>query len=114
MKPFLSFFAIFVLFQSLMLGSLVKLELPAVYKDKWEETRFNSQEPIDIFLRPDQGNKLQNFQNRNHWLLYQFSNAYACKNNVTSPALADIPYKASNRHYYSAIPVFIFTGALRL
>lgn len=114
MKPFLSFCAIFVLFQSLLLGSLLKLELPAVYQDKWEETRFNSQEPIDIFLRPDQGNKSQNVQNRNHWFPYQFNSEIQSKSIATSPTLAEIPFKTTDRYYYSSIPVFIFNGALRL
>jgi hypothetical protein len=114
MKPFLSFCAIFVLFQSLMFGSLVKLELPAVYQDKWEETRFNSQDPLDIFLRPDQGSKVQNLQNRNHWFPYQFNNAINNRCIATSPSLAEIPCKAIGRHSYTSIPVFIFNGAMRL
>jgi len=97
-----------------MLGRLVKLELPAVYQDKWEETGFNSQEPLDIFLRPEQGNKLQNLQNRNHWFSYQFSNAFANKNSVTSLMLAEIPFKSINRYHYSSIPVFKFNGVFRL
>jgi hypothetical protein len=97
-----------------MFGSLVKLELPAVYQDKWEEARFNSQEPLDIFIRPEQGNKLQNLQSRNHWFPYQFSNAFTNKNIVTSPALEEIPFKSIDRHYYSSIPVFIFNGVFRL
>jgi len=114
MKSFLSVCAVFVLFQSLMFGSLVKLELPAVYQDKWDETRINTQEPIDIFLRPEQGNNLQNLQNRNHWFPYQFNNAFTNKCVSTSPAVAEIHFKSINRHSYSSIPVFIFTGALRL
>jgi hypothetical protein len=97
-----------------MFGSLVKLELPAVYQDKWDETRFNSQEPLDIFLRPDQGNKLQNLQNRNHWFPYQFNTAINNKYITTSPAISAIPFRSINRHYYSSIPAFIFNGVLRL
>lgn len=114
MKPFLSLCAILVLFQSLIFGSLVKMELPAVYQDKWGEARINNQGPIDLFLRPDQGNKLQNIQNRNHWFPYQFNIAFTNKYISTSPAVAEIPFKSINRHDYSSIPVFIFTGALRL
>jgi hypothetical protein len=114
MKPVLSLFAIFVLFQSLMFGNLVKLELPALYQDKWEVTRFNTQEPIDIFLRPEQGNKLLNIQNRNHWFSYQFSTGISGKNLGIPPILAEIPYRVTSRQYYSSVPVFIYTGALRL
>ncbi|MDO9257597.1 MAG: hypothetical protein Q7U54_18915, partial [Bacteroidales bacterium] len=103
MKPFLSFCAIFVLFQSLMFGNLVKLELPAVYQDKWEEACFNSQNPLDIFLRPDQRSKLQNFQNRNHWFPYQFNTAIKSKYISTSPTLSEIPFKSIDRHYYTSI-----------
>jgi hypothetical protein len=114
MKSFLSLCAILILFQSLMLGSLVKLKLPAVYPDKWSELRINTQEPIDIFLRPEQGNKLQNLQSRNHWFPYQLNTAINGKNITSSPAFSEIPFKSINRHNYSSIPVFIFNGALRL
>jgi len=113
MKPLLSFCAIFVLFQSLMFGSLVKLELPALNKDKWEETRFNSPDLLDIFLRPEQGNKLQNLQNRNHWFPYQFSNAFT-KKNISVIVVTELPFKRINRHYYSSIAVFLLNSALRL
>jgi hypothetical protein len=114
MKQFLSFFVILILFQSLIFGSLVKMELPAVYQDKWGETHINNQDPVDLFLRPNQGNKLQNIQNRNHWFPYQFNCAFINKHISTSPAVAKIPFKSLNRHDYSSIPVFKFTGALRL
>jgi hypothetical protein len=114
MKPFISFYAIFVLFQSLMLGSLVKLELPAVYQVKWEETRFNSQEPLDIFIRPEQGNKLRNLQNRNHRFPYHFNTAINSKHIAISPSLSEIPFKSIDRRYYLSIPVYIFNGVFRL
>ena len=97
-----------------MFGSLVKLELPAVYQDKWGETRIGAQDPIDIFLRPDQGSKIQTPQNRNHWFPYQFNNTFANKYSSTSPVVDEIPFSSMNRHYYFSTPVFIFTGALRL
>ena len=114
MKAFLSVCAVLILFQSLFSGSLVKLELPDVYQDKWGEIRINTQEPVNIFLRPERGYKLQNLQNRNHWFPYQFNTAITSKYVTTSPALSEIPFKSLNRHYYSSTPAFIFNGVLRL
>lgn len=114
MKPFLSLCAIFVLFLSFMLQSQAKLELAYVQSGKWAESRITTKGPVDFFLRPDQGNKIQNFQNRNHWFPYPFNTTFANKYSSTSPATVEIPFRSINRLYYSSIPVFIFTGALRL
>jgi hypothetical protein len=114
MKPFLSLCAIFVLFLSLILQSQAKLELAYVQSEKWAESRIKTQGPVDFFLRPDQGNKIQNFQNRNHWFPYPFNTTFVNKYSSTSPAIVEIPFRSINSRYYSTIPVFIFTGALRL
>jgi len=114
MKSILSFSAIFILFQSLMFGNLVRLELSVADQGRWGEIHINKQGSIDLFLRPDEGKNPQTHQTKNHWIPSQFNNAFNNKNISTSPEVAEIHVKSLKRHYYSAIPVFIFTGALRL
>jgi len=114
MKPLLSFFSVLILFQSLIIGNLVKHELTHLYPDKWEETLLHKQTVLDPFLLPDKGGVHQNLQSKNHWLPFQFNNPFTTRSGSSLSILSEIPYHLKVRNNYPAIPVYLFNGILRL
>jgi len=97
-----------------MSGTLVALEVPYVFSERWGETRVNTQESIDFYLRPDQRSRLQPLKSRNNWFPFQFSNALTNRYAFNTIATFKIPYKTIIRSGISTVPAFIYTGALLL
>ena len=114
MKPFLSFCVILILFQSLVLGSLVKLELPALYTQNWEETRIDKQIVLDPFLLPGKDGYDQSQQNKDEWTPFNYNTISFARNNSGLPEYISLTITRNNKLNYSDIPVYILTRTLRI
>lgn len=114
MKPFLSFFVILILFQTLIFGSLVKLEFPEVYTDQWEETRIDKQVVLDPFLMPGKEGINQNFNYRNEWAPSHYNNTFVIRNTSAFPIADKILLTPGVRNNYKTILVYILNGTLRI
>lgn len=93
---------------------MVKIELAVSSQDKQGEIHINEPESVALFLRSGQRSKLQNIQSRTHWFPYQFNISFANNYSSLSNVVAAIPSQSIDRQSASPVPVFIFTGALRL
>jgi hypothetical protein len=114
MKPFLSFCSILILLQTLILGSLVKLEFPDINQDQWGETIIHSQLVLDPFLMPGKDGYNQNFQYKNDWVPFHCSNTYQYRNNVAFPKANEYTAYSHIKSNHATIPVFIMYGILRI
>lgn len=114
MKPVLSFTIILLLFQTLMLGSLVKIELPEVYTEKWEETRLDKQVVIDPFLLPGKEGISQNPNYRNDWVPFNYNKIIESSNNSLQLQSSEIWLLRKKINYYQNIPVYLRNGTLRI
>jgi len=93
---------------------MIKIELAAGSQDKHGEIHINKPESVALFLRSGQGNKIQNIQSRTHWFPYLFNISFANNYSSLSNVVAAIPFQSIDRQSALPVPVFIFTGALRL
>ena len=114
MKPFLSFFVILILFQTLLFGSLVKLELPEIYTDKWEETRIDKQVVLDPFLIPGKDGINQNLNFRNEWVPFHYNKVFLTGSTSAFPIACKILLTPGLRNNYKIILVYILNGTLRI
>ena len=65
MKPVISFYVVLVLFQSLIFGNLVRIELPANNLFAYQETFIHNTSYLDPFLVPENAGLNQNLLNKN-------------------------------------------------
>ncbi len=114
MKPFLSFCVVLILFQSLILGSLVKLELPENISSSLQETMVHKQEILDLFLLPDNSTVQLNLLSKNDWVPIYFNNKYSSKNVSSFTNIEKIFSYPDERLNYTTISVFILNGTLRI
>jgi hypothetical protein len=114
MKPFVSFFVILLIFQSLFFGSLVKLEFPDEHSDKWDVTLFQKQVVLDPFLMPGKDEYDQNIQYKNEWVSFHFNKSIILRNNTNLPIASVFLFKNEFTHNLNSIPVFIMNGILRI
>ena len=114
MKPFLSFCVVLILFQSLILGSLVKLELSGNISSSLQETMIHKQEILDPFLLPDNANMQLNLLSKNDWVPIYFNNKYSTKNVSSFTNIEKIFSYPDERLNYTTISVFILNGTLRI
>lgn len=114
MKPFLSFLVILLIFQSLFFGSLVKLEFPDEYSDKWDVTLIQKQVVLDPFLMPGKEGLDQNIQYKNDWVPFHFNKSILLRTNTSLPIASVFLFKIAFRHNLKLIPVFIMNGILRI
>jgi hypothetical protein len=112
MKPFLYFYLILILFQTLISGNLVKIELPHTYKERRKETGISQQVVIDPFLMPGKEGIEQNLQVRNQWLSYQFIKTLLIRNTKVPQLISESLFIPEILHKYKSIPVFILNGTL--
>ena len=112
MKPFLSFCVVLILFQSLILGSLVKLELSGNISSSLQETMVHKQEILDPFLLPDNSSVQLNLLSKNDWAPVYFNNKSIFKNVLTISDIEKMQFYPDERSSYTTIPVFILNGAL--
>jgi hypothetical protein len=114
MKPFLSFFVVLILFQSLFFGSLIKVELHKDVSFNLTESLIHKQVILDPFLVPDNALAYQNLIIKNEWIPFNFIHKNVYKNvsfisdNEVNPSYQEA--KPNN----SSIPVFLMNGILRL
>lgn len=114
MKPVLSFCAILILLQTLLFGSLVKIEFPDTYQAQWGETLIQKQIVLDPFLMPGKDGFNQNFQNRNEWEPFHFNKTFMIRNISALPSVSEFLFKPGTRHTKTTVPVFIMNGTLRI
>ncbi len=114
MKPFSSFFVILILFQSLFLGNLVKLELPGAAAESWDATQIHKTVVLDPFLMPGKEGIDQNIQNKNEWIPFHFNRTFILRNSFTLPLVSEISFRNEKINNFKAIPVFILNGNLRI
>ncbi len=114
MKPLVSLFVLLILFQSLLLGSLVKLDFPYQYPDNWQESLISKQVPLDPFLLPDNGGLLQNSLNKKDWSSNYFNNRFTGKKITEFPLIIELAFSPGSFGYYSSVPFFILNSTLRI
>lgn len=114
MKPFLSFFVILILFQSLIFGSMGKIIYNGGAQDKWQETFIHNQVPLDAFLLPDKEGMQQNVQSKNDWIPFQFNSIFSGRNVSGWPVVAEISANTDLMQNGTSIPVYILFGILRI
>jgi hypothetical protein len=113
MKPFLYFYLILILFQTLISGNLVKIELPHTYKERWKETGISQQVVLDPFLMPGKEGIEQNVQARNQWLSYHFIKTFLIRNTTVLPQLvSESQFIPEIQYNYKTNPVYILNGTL--
>lgn len=113
MKPFLSICVILILFQTLLFGSLVKLEFPENIHDQWGETLLHRQIVIDPFLLPGKDGIEQCLQ-KNNWIPYHFNTTVIIRDNRAFHDFCLQHYNPFVRNDHKTIPVFILNGILRI
>lgn len=114
MKPFLSFCVVLLLFQSLISGVLVKLDVPDNIPDTMQETIIHKHVMLDAFLVPEKATVQLNLLGKNDWIPVCLFNKNLNKNaSVISPN-GDFSFYPVERLNYCSIPVFIRNGALRI
>lgn len=114
MKPVLSICAILILLQTLLFGSLVKIEFPDTYQAQWGETLIQKQIVLDPFLMPGKDGFNQNFQNKNEWVPYYFNKTFVIRNTSALPTVSEFLFKTGTKQANTAVPVFILNGTLRI
>jgi len=114
MKPFLSFFVILILFQTLILGSLVKIEFPDSYQAQWDETLLHKQVVLDPFLVPGRDGINQNLTCKNEWVPFNYSKIGELNNNSVQPPDSDIRFQSKRINNHKNIPVYILNGTIRI
>ncbi len=114
MKPFLSLFAVIIFFQSLLLGSLVKLDLQKDIAYTLQETLIQKPAILDPFLVPDNSAAYVNLLSKNEWVPFHFMGKYHVQNVLSVPEIILMSSQPDNRLIYPDIPVFLFQGNLRL
>ena len=113
MKPLISFFVILMLFQSLLLGNLVKFELYDTYSDKWDIVLIHKQLDLDPFLIPGKEG-VDHLQYKNVWIPYNFNKNFLCSNTPILPMYSEIADNHELRNNLNTIPVFILNATLRI
>jgi len=114
MKPVLSICVILILLQTLLFGSLVKIEFPDTYQAQWGETLIHQHIVLDPFLTPGKDGFNQNFQNKNEWVPFHFSKNFINRNTSALPLVSEFLFKTGTKHANTAVPVFILNGTLRI
>jgi len=114
MKPILSFCIILILFQTLIFGSLVKLEFPDMDQEQWGETIIHKQIVLDPFLVPGKDGLNQNIQYKNDWVPIHFNNIVVARSTFAFPKGSGLLTSYGTKNKYSTIPVFIMYGTLRI
>lgn len=114
MKSILSFCIILVLIQTLMAGSLVRIELQDITPKSWEGSGIRKQVILDPYLMPEKDGIAQNIQLRNEWISFHYTNNFALKNNTLVPVAFEIRVKSGSNTRYKTKPVFILNNTLRL
>jgi hypothetical protein len=114
MKSIVSFCVILILLQTLFLGSLVRMEMPRTYSDRWEETLLDRQVILDPFMMPGKDGLNQNNQNKNEWVPFQCNNTFLTLSTSVHPLVSEIPFKHGIRHSSFIIPIYILNGTLRI
>jgi hypothetical protein len=113
MKPVISFYIVLVLFQSLIFGNMVSIELPANNTYAFQETFIHNSSYLDPFLVPENAGLNQNLLNKNDFTPLHYHNKYLSGNssqllfatgNSYSPAEKQIP----------STPIIVLLGVLRI
>lgn len=114
MKPFLSFCAVLILFQSLILGSLVKLELSENISSTMPGTMIHKQVILDPFLVPDNSTVHLKLLSKNDWPHICFNNKYINRTILSFSDIEKMSFNTDQKMNYVTIPVFILIGTLRI
>lgn len=114
MKPFLAFFLLLILLQTLMLGSLVKLEFPEVAQSNLQKSLYQKQVLFDPFLLPDNSIVQKTAQSQNDWLPFNFNDKFTSKKISFLPIINRMSFIPNERQQYSDIPFFILIGSMRV
>jgi len=114
MKPVLSFFVILVLFQSLILGSLVKLELPEAYQYKWEKTVIHKQIVLDPFMVPGRDGINPNQTFRYDWEPFHFNNVFISSTSLFEHGAKYFLHHPGGARSKTSVAVYILNATLRL
>jgi len=114
MKPFLSFCVILILFQTLIFGSLVKIEFPGNNQKQWGETLIHNQVVLDPFLIPGKEGIDQSLQHKNEWVPFQYNKTFTFRNNAVVPLASSILFSHRLKYNHTTIPAFILNGTLRI
>lgn len=114
MKPVISFCIVLIFFQSLIFGSLVKLEIPELPASILQQSLFQKQALPDPFLIPENATVLHNLLSKNEWIPNYFNKKYIAKNDAAPAIVERIPFRLHTRTALPANPVFILNETLRL
>lgn len=113
MKPVLSLIIILLLFQTLMLGSLVKIDMQDITHQKWEESGIRNQVVLDPYMMPAKDGIAQNLQFGNQWISFH-PDSFAIRNNTVLPVTFEIRFQSGSTSRYRTTPVFIMNNTLRI
>lgn len=114
MKPFLAICVILILFQTLIFGSLVKIDIADNYQDRYSETLIKKQISLDPFLIPGKEGFSLNYQNKNEWIPFHFNNTFLTKTTSVLPKINENLQNPGKNYNYTTIPVFIIYRTLRI
>lgn len=113
MKSIISFCIILVLIQTLIAGSLVKIELQDITPKSWEESGIRKQVILDPYLIPVKEGIEQSLQLRNDWNSFQ-TNSISLRNNTVLPAKFEFRFKSGSKPRYNNTQVFIMNNTFRI
>ena len=114
MKPFLSFCVVLILFQSLFLGSLVKLNLPENISSTMQEIMILKQVLLDPFLVPVNSTVHLKLLTKNDWAPICYNNKYINRTVSTFSDIEKVSFNPDHKLNYVTIPVFILNRTLRI
>jgi len=114
MKPLLSILVSLVLFQALVLGSLVKIDIQAGGASDIQKSLVEKSVILDPFLLPENAMVSQALSGKTGWLPFTYTFRIISGNYLPVPFTRHLPYGTGKKHVDIHIPVFILHSILRL
>jgi len=114
MKPLLSLFVLLVLFQTLVLGSLVKTDMQPGEATGVQGSLIHKTIVLDPFLLPDNALIHPTLAGKAEWFPFSFTSRIVSVSSQPLLHTWKLPYGAAKFQAGKHIPVFIFINILRL
>jgi hypothetical protein len=114
MKPLLSILVSLLLFQAIVLGSLVKIDVQAEGAFDIQKGLVQKTVVLDPFLLPQNAIVFQAMTVKSEWFPFACSFKIISANYLPLPHLRQLPYGMRKKPVDIDIPVFILYGILRL
>ena len=113
MKPVISFYIVLVLFQSLIFGNMVSIELPANNTYAFQETFIHSNSYLHPFLVPENAGLNHNLLNKNDFTPLLCHNKYLTENATHLQFAAENSFYPAEKQIHST-PIIVLLGVLRI